>query len=132
MSAGRTVDQGRVFGPICISDIVRYAGASGDFNPIHHDPDFAKSAGLQTVLVMGMLPGGMLGAYVADCFGAENIVRLSLRFRGQVWPGDVVTLTASFVGENSDGVEDYDLEVRAADRGVVISGAVTTRRAPTP
>jgi len=81
------------FGPITRTDLVRYAGAGGDFNPIHHDEEFAKAAGLDTVFAMGMFHAGVLAAAVAKALGRENIRALKLRFTGQVWPGDTLTIT---------------------------------------
>ena len=79
------------FGPITRTDIVRYAGASGDFNPIHHDEGFATSAGFPSVFSIGMLQAGILGAWATDWLGADHIRRLTVRFREQVWPDDVLT-----------------------------------------
>jgi acyl dehydratase len=81
----------RTFGPISRTDIVRYAGASGDFNPIHHDEGFATAAGFPTVFSVGMLQAGLLATYATDWLGARNIRRYSIRFSEQVWPGDELT-----------------------------------------
>ena len=66
--------------PLTRTDIVRYAGASGDFNPIHHDEGFATAAGFPTVFSIGMYQAGLLANYVADQLGPENLRRISLRF----------------------------------------------------
>ena len=63
----------REYGPLTRTDFVRYQGASGDFNPIHHDEEFAKSAGFPTVFSVGMLQAGILGCYCTDWLGAENV-----------------------------------------------------------
>src|ERR1041384_5887909 len=81
----------RQIGPLTRTDIVRYAGASGDFNPIHHDEEFAKASGFPTVFSIAMLQAGLLGTYATDWLGAENIRRFSTRFKEQVWPGDELT-----------------------------------------
>ena len=81
----------RSFGPITRTDIVRYQGASGDFNPIHHDEEFAKSAGFPTVFSVGMLQAGYLATYATDLFGPANVRNFRVRFSEQVWPGDVMT-----------------------------------------
>ena len=57
-------------GPLTRTDIVRYAGASGDFNPIHHDEAFALSAGMPGVMAHGMLSAGILASFVTRWFGA--------------------------------------------------------------
>lgn len=80
----------RLFGPITREDIVRYAGASGDFNPLHHDDSYARAAGFPTVFSMGMFQAGMLATFAADWLGAHNVRRFTVRFKEQVWPGDVL------------------------------------------
>lgn len=81
----------RTFGPLTRTDIVRYAGASGDFNPIHHDEPFATAAGFPSVFSMGMLQAGLLSTFATDWLGADTIRRFGVRFREQVWPGDELT-----------------------------------------
>jgi acyl dehydratase len=113
------------------SDIVRYAGASGDFNPIHHDEVFAKSAGFPTVFSIGMFQAGLLANYAADIFGPRNVRRVSLRFSSQVWPGDVLTCNGRVIAvdRTPDGTA-VEVEVectRVAQDGVAdvaISGSV--------
>src|SRR5689334_22190959 len=80
-------------GPLTRTDFVRYAGASGDFHPLHHDEVYARDSGLPGVFGMGMLHAGMLGVQLAHWVGPENIRALSIRFTGQVWPGDELALT---------------------------------------
>lgn len=87
----------REFGPISRTDIVRYQGASGDFNPIHHDDDFAIAAGFPGVFVVGMLSAGYLASYCSDLVGAECIRNFRVRFHEQVWPGDMLKCTATVV-----------------------------------
>lgn len=78
-------------GPLTRTDIVRYAGASGDFNPIHHDEEFARAAGLPTVMAHGMLSAGLLASFVTRWFGEGSVRRFTVRFRERVWPGDTLT-----------------------------------------
>ena len=80
-------------GPMTRTDFVRYAGSGGDFHPLHHDEAFAREAGLPGVFGMGMLHAGILGDHLARWVGPDNLRRFSIRFTGQVWPGDVLTLT---------------------------------------
>jgi acyl dehydratase len=87
------------------TDFVRYAGASGDFHPIHHDEVFAKEAGAPSVFGMGLLHGGMLAGYLARWVGPHNIRSYSLRFLAQVWPGDELTLSGR-VEEIADDAEE--------------------------
>ena len=80
-------------GPLTRTDFVRYAGAAGDFHPLHHDEIYAQTAGLPSVFGMGLLHGGMLGAHLARWVGPENLRTFAIRFTGQVWPGDELTIT---------------------------------------
>ncbi|GAA1852949.1 dihydroxy-acid dehydratase [Pseudonocardia ailaonensis] len=81
----------RVVGPVTRTDIVRYAGASGDFNPIHHDEEYARAAGYPGVFSVGMFQAGVLAGFAVDWLGAERLRGLQVRFKEQVWPGDVLT-----------------------------------------
>lgn len=71
--------------------LVRYAGASGDFNPIHFDDEAARARGLDGVIAHGMLSMGFLGQFVEAAFGPGATRKLEVNFRGMVKLGDVVT-----------------------------------------
>ena len=73
------------------TDFVKYAGSSGDFNPIHHDQTFAEVSGNPTVFAMGMMNAGVLSRLVSDYAGLENLRKYRVRFAMRVWPGDSVT-----------------------------------------
>jgi len=73
------------------TDFVKYAGSSGDFNPIHHDQTFAEVSGNPTVFAMGMMNAGILSRLVSDYAGVENLRKYRVRFATRVWPGDSVT-----------------------------------------
>ena len=75
------------------TDFVRYAGASGDFNPIHHDQTFAEASGNPTVFAMGMLTAGILSRVVTGFVGRPNVRRYRVRFATRAWPGDDVICT---------------------------------------
>lgn len=79
--------------PLTRTDFVRYAGASGDFHPLHHDELYAQQAGLPGVFGMGLLHAGILGDRLARWVGPDNLRRFAIRFTGQVWPGDVLSFT---------------------------------------
>ncbi len=121
----------RQFGPLTRTDFVRYQGASGDFNPIHHDEQFAQSAGFPTVFSVGMLQAGLLATYCTDQFGAGNVRRFKVQFREQVWPDDVLTCAGTVVREyEQDGESRVDLElvVTRQTGGVAIKGEATFAR----
>ena len=116
-------------GPLTRTDFVRYQGASGDFNPIHHDEDFAKGAGFPSVFSVGMLQAGILGTYATDWLGAANIRNFNVQFREQVWPGDHLVCTGKVARSYEDGGErkvDIDLLVtRVESGGAAIKGSAT-------
>jgi acyl dehydratase len=121
-------------GPITRTDIVRYAGASGDFNPIHHDEEFARAAGMPSVFSIGMHTAGLLGQYVARWAGLANVRQFSVRFTGQVWPGDVLTLAGQVerVQEtDSEPLARLALTVTRQTGDVVVKGSATVRVAGT-
>jgi acyl dehydratase len=106
-----------VFGPLDRVDIVRYAGASGDFNPIHTDEGYARSTGAPTVFAMGMLPAGYLAHAVADWFGgSQNLRRFKVRFTTRVWPGDELACTARVVSIEG-GLVKVTMEARRRGAG---------------
>ncbi|MCC7077719.1 MAG: MaoC family dehydratase N-terminal domain-containing protein [Acidimicrobiia bacterium] len=79
--------------PLTRTDFVRYAGASGDFNPMHHDETFAQKAGRPTVFGHGMYTAGVCSRAVAGWVGIENVRSFGCRFVAQVWPDDVLSVT---------------------------------------
>ena len=79
------------YGPLSRTDIVRYAGASNDFNPMHHDDEFAHAAGQPSVIAHGMLSAGPLASFLTAWFGPDSVVRYRVRFRERVFPGDTLT-----------------------------------------
>ena len=107
---------------------VRYAGASGDFNPMHHDDTIASQVGNPSVFGHGMLSMGLAARVVKDWFGPEAIRRLQVRFAKQVWPGDVLTCTVVVTGkreENGEHLVDVDLTVANQDGVQSVAGAAT-------
>lgn len=73
------------------TQIVKHAGASGDFNPIHHDELYAIRAGNDRVFAMGMMTAGFLSHMVTDWVGDGNLRKYRVRFATRIWPGDTVT-----------------------------------------
>lgn len=114
-----------VYGPLTRTDLVRYAGASGDFNPLHHDHAFAAKAGLPDVMAHGMLSAGLLASALTRWFGAGSVRRYSVRFRSPVWPGDVLTARCLSMEPASGEQADLALELTRADGEVVLSGTAS-------
>jgi acyl dehydratase len=116
------------YGPVTRTDIVRYQGASGDFQPIHHDEPFAREAGYDAPLSVGMLQAGLLATWATDWLGPENVRRFRVRFKEQVWPGDVLVCSGSVAEHRTEGGEDLvDLELvcEREGGGVAIQGWAT-------
>lgn len=75
-------------GLVSRTDIVRFAGAGGDFNPIHHDEPYAQSCGYPSVFAMGMLTVSMATRLLSRRFAADKIEEFQVRFKAMVWPGE--------------------------------------------
>jgi acyl dehydratase len=117
-----------VVGPITRTDFVRYQGASGDMNPIHHDEPFAKSSGYPAPLAVGMFQAGVLSSWATAWLGAENVRRYKVRWKEQCWPGDVLTFSgrvARRYEENGERKVDLDLVCTRQTGGVAVQGWAT-------
>jgi len=86
------------------TDLVMYAGASGDFNPMHHDEIAARDAGLPSVFGHGMFTAGLLATAVTNFVGVGTLKSYRVRFTKQTWPGEVLT-TNVVVREKRPGNE---------------------------
>jgi acyl dehydratase len=110
------------------TNFVRYAGASGDFNPMHHDDTIATSVGNPSVFGHGMLTAGLMARVVKDWFGPEAMRRFQVRFAKQVWPGDTITFAAKVTAKREDGGErlvDLDCVATNQDGVEVLTGTAT-------
>jgi acyl dehydratase len=74
--------------PLTITRFVRYQGASGDFNPIHHDPAFAGAAGYPSPISIGMLAAGLAATLLTSQADASRLRRYRTRWLAPAWPGD--------------------------------------------
>lgn len=95
--------------------LVKYAGASGDFNPLHTDDEFAQKIGMDGVIAHGMLVMGFLGEYVMQIAGNQaELFRFSMRFGAMTRPGDQITCLASVEKVYEEAGNHYvDLELKA-------------------
>jgi acyl dehydratase len=109
----------REIGPLTVTDIVRFAGAGGDFNPLHHDPDFARSAGFPGVIAMGQMHAGMLAGWLSDRVGVEHLREYSVRFVAPVFPGDTLRLHGEVATIGDDGIADLVLTASRGDEPVI-------------
>ena len=116
------------------TQIVQYAGASGDYNPLHSDEIFTKEiAGYKSVFAHGMLTMGMTGRMVTDLVGDGRLTAYGVRFTEQVWPGDTLTATATVDAlREEDGQHLVDLSISTVnqDGKRVIMGKATARLDP--
>ncbi|MDX6214514.1 MAG: hypothetical protein QOG99_98 [Frankiales bacterium] len=79
--------------------IVQYAGASGDYNPLHHDEPYAvERAGYSSVIAHGMFTMGLSARLVTDLVGVESLREYAGRFHAPVVPGDALTGTVTLTG----------------------------------
>jgi acyl dehydratase len=100
----------------------RYAGASGDFNPIHLDDEFARSVGLPGRILHGLWSMAQVArAQTEAAGGPERLRRLSVQFRGMGVPEQEVVVTST-VREERDGVAVVDAEARQGDTRIVRRG----------
>jgi acyl dehydratase len=76
--------------PLTVTDFVGYQGASGDFNPIHHDTEFARAAGQPGPFAVGMLTASIAANLVSAKFGPDAVRRYRVRWHGKAWPGDAL------------------------------------------
>jgi len=113
------------------TQIVQYAGASGDYNPLHSDDKFTTEvAGYPSVFAHGMLTMGMTGRIITDWFGVESLKKYGVRFVKQVFPGDALTATAEVTDvrdEAGERVADVSVTTVNQDGDAVLTGAATVR-----
>ncbi len=116
------------------TQIVQYAGASGDYNPLHSDEVYVtQSAGYPTVFAHGMLTMGLTGRLLTDWAGDGRLLTYGARFEKQVWPGDTLTATATVeaIEDTEEGkVAKFSVVTvnEAGDR--VLSGTASARLDP--
>jgi acyl dehydratase len=129
---------GQVFETVVVEDlkrtqVVQYAGASGDYNPLHTDEIYAtRIAGYPSVFAHGMLTMGLTGQAVAGLVGAESLLRFGVRFTAQVWPGDTLTVRSTVVriGQGDDGATvEFSLSAVNPEGREVVSGYAHARLA---
>lgn len=116
----------RAFGPVTMTDIVRYQGASGDMNPMHHDDELARSAGYPASFSVGMLGAGWLAGYCTEHLGEDAVRRFRTRFTGIVYRGDELFASAEVVRlfeRDGEGLVEMAIALRKSDGSVVVEGA---------
>ncbi|ELY48137.1 FAS1-like dehydratase domain-containing protein [Natronorubrum sulfidifaciens] len=105
---------------------VKYAGASGDFNPIHYDEPYARAAGNESVFGQGMFTAGVTSRAVTDWVGLEAVSSFRVRFHSQVFPGETIIANGEVVdSQPSDGVVELALEATTHHGEPVLTGTAT-------
>ena len=116
------------------TQIVMYAGASGDYNPLHSDEVYVtKVAGYPGVFAHGMLSMGATGRVLTDWVGNGRLTTYGVRFVNQVWPGDTLTTTATVEAIREDGgvhYADFTVTTVNQDGKPVVTGTATARIDP--
>jgi acyl dehydratase len=120
----------RSFGPLTRAEIARFAGAGGDFNPLHLDDEVARLAGFPTVIAMGQLQAGVLAGMLSDWVGVESVRRFEVRFASPFGLGDLLEVTAE-VQAVDDGMATIELVGRVGAR-TVITGTASVSASAVP
>ena len=113
------------------TQIVQYAGASGDYNPLHTDEVFTTEiGGYPSVFAHGMLTMGLTGTMLTTWVGDGRLTKFGVRFVSQVWPGDTLTAAATVEGiREEDGEHLVDLALVTSNQNgqAVVTGSATAR-----
>ena len=121
------VHTARLVDDLSRTQIVQYAGASGDYNPLHTDEVFTtKVAGYPSVFAHGMLTMGMTGKMLTDYVGDTRLTKYGVRITSQVWPGDTLDATAT-VTEVAGGIARFDVKTVNQNGVEVLSGYAEAR-----
>lgn len=111
----------RVVGPLTQADVLRFAGASGDFNPLHYDTELARHAGFDAPVAMGQMTAGIVASWLTDWCGVERLAEFEVRFVAPVLVGDTITLTGTVTDVvTEDGREIARLTVAAGTGETVV------------
>ncbi len=103
--------------PVSHLQLVRYAGASGDFNPLHTDPKIGELIGLGGIIAHGMLIMGFVGHMLSDYVGPTALRKFDARFKGMTHLDDVITCTGTISEKyEADGEGRIAGKVQASDQ----------------
>ena len=109
------------------TQLVAYAGASGDFHPFHHDEIYATEHGFDQLFAHGMLTMGISGQALVAVFGADGLHRYGADFLKPVWPGDTLATELTVTAVHSDGSVDVDIATTDQHGTLVLRGTATGR-----
>ena len=111
--------------PMTLQRLVRYAGASGDFNPLHTDPAVGEAVGTGGIIAHGMLIMGFVGQMLSDYVGPTALRKFNVRFKGMTHLGDTITCSGTITEKNEvNGEAIIAGKVQAADQNgdIKVSG----------
>ena len=133
MTSNTAMPEARPPASVTLTDMVRYQGASGDFNPLHHDADFARAGGFDRPVVVGMYMAGLMSTWLADRQRPESVRRFGVRFLQPAFIGDVLQVggETTEIRDAGERVEtDVTLWCRRVDDGVELVRGWATCVAP--
>ncbi len=108
--------------PVDLVQLVKYAGASGDFNPLHFDPEYGKAVGLGSNIAHGMLIMGFVGQAITNWIPKKFVKKFGVRFAGQTLPGDIVTVTGVVKDKTGNRIV-CNLEARNQNGNLLVVGS---------
>ncbi len=121
----------RVVDNLSRTQIVQYAGSSGDYNPLHTDEVYTTQvAGYPSVFAHGMLTMGLTGKMLTNYVGDGTLTKFGVRFTNQVWPGDTLDATATVAAIREEGgvkLVDLTLSTVNQDGKEVMTGNATAK-----
>jgi len=121
----------RVVDNLSRTQIVQYAGASGDYNPLHTDEVYTREvAGYPSVFAHGMLTMGLTGKMLTNYVGDGTLTKFGVRFTNQVWPGDTLDAKATVTDIREEGGQklvDLTLSTVNQDGKEVMTGSATAK-----
>ena len=110
------------------ADLIEYAGASGDFNPMHTDEVAAKEAGMPSVFGHGMFSAGLLATAMTNWSGVGSVVRYKVRFVKQTWPGEEFETSVTVTAKREEGdraLVDVECSLANKQGEVKVAGEAT-------
>lgn len=123
LKPGLTLESRR-FGPLTRTDVVRYQGASGDMNPVHHDEPFARRSGFPAPLGVGMLTAGLMASRAVDRIDPAWVREIRIRWKKPVFPGELLSFGGSVTARDGSKVT-LALVGRDGAGDEVVSGGLT-------
>lgn len=120
----------RAFDGLSLTDVVRFAGAAGDFNPVHHDPAYAAARGFAGPFVMGMLPAAIAAEFAAGLLRPAAVAGFEVRFAKPLYVGDSFLFEADET-RSDDGATNLLINVSTGS-GTVLTAKATTEPASPP